>query len=66
MNDSLLQSILKSKSEDISDIFDAALKRYKELFPEWDITVISVVKTKNRNDQLDEIIALLNKMKQPG
>ena len=55
--------INQANSNEITEIIDAALRRYNELFPQWETTVISTEKCRDRNEQIDRTIALLQRLK---
>lgn len=57
----LLEKIKHADSDDMNDILLAVLARYRELFPEWEISTVSIEKKGDRNQQLDSIIELLKK-----
>ena len=59
----LLERIKAAKSEEINDLVVAVLARYRELFPDWDINIISIERKDNKNEQLDAIIAMIEKLK---
>lgn len=59
----LLERIKTAKSEEINDLVTAVLARYRELFPDWDISIVSIEKNGDRNEQLDSIITLIEKLK---
>ena len=59
----LIERIKTSDSDEIELIMQAVLVRYRELFPEWDVNVISLEKTMDRNAQLDQMIALIERLK---
>ena len=59
----LIKEIENANSEEIISILNAALSRYSVLFPDWEISTISVSKSEDRNEQLDRMITLLEKMK---
>ena len=59
----LLERIKAAKSEEINDLVVAVLARYRELFPDWDINIISIERKDNKNEQLDSIIAMIEKLK---
>lgn len=42
----------------------AVIKRYSELFPDWEISFVTVPKTDDRNEQLDRVIRFIENMKQ--
>ena len=60
----LLEKIKRLESEEIQDALDAFLARYRELYPDWDVSIVSLEKTKAKNEQLDDMIALLKSMKE--
>ena len=60
----LLDKIKRLEPEEIQDILDALLTRYRELYPDWDVNIVSLEKRKIKNEQLDEMIALLESMKE--
>ncbi len=47
-------------------ILKTVIKRYSQLFPDWDVSVITIDKEKNINEQIDRIVKILNNMKQSG
>ena len=47
----------------LSKLLKAVLKRYEELFPDWEISTISVEKCSDINEQLDRMITMLEQMK---
>lgn len=59
----IIQAISQARDHEIQEMMTALLKRYKELFPNWEVSVISVEKTGDRNKQIDETIQLLEKLK---
>lgn len=59
----LLIRIAQADEVEIEKLLEAVLHRYGELFPEWEISTISLQKNDDRNAQLDRIIALLQAMK---
>ncbi len=55
--------IKNAKPEELEDILKAVLARYGQVYPDWEVTVISLEKAEDRTEQLDRIIAMLEKMK---
>ncbi len=64
MKTDILPMILAADAESMDAILKAVIDRYLQIYPDWEISVITVEKTQNRNEQLDRMIAILNKMKQ--
>ena len=59
----MIPYIKNAKPEEMEAIMQAVLARYRELYPDWEILFLSLDKKDNKNDQIDNIIALLNKIK---
>ena len=51
------------EKNEIGDVLDAVLFRYRELYPQWDISLITVDKREDKNEQLDAVIQMLQNMK---
>ena len=59
----LIEKIEQADEEEIAILLKAVLERYAELFPDWEVSTVSVQKSFDRNAQLDRMIAVLQKMK---
>lgn len=59
----LLADIAVANEREIEALLQAVLKRYAVLFPDWEMGTISLQKSIDRNDQLDQIISMLENMK---
>ena len=59
----LIEEIAKADGGEIERLLKAVLQRYAVLFPECEISIISLPKSSDRNEELDRIIAMLEKMK---
>ena len=44
---------------EIGEVVDAVLRRYSDLFPDWEIATVSINKKEDREEQLNNIIRLL-------
>ena len=60
----LIAAIEQTDVGQIGDILNTVLRRYGELFPEWEISIISVKKNEDRDDQIDQIIQMLLRLKE--
>lgn len=60
---SLVEEISRVDESQIDKLLTAVLQRYAVLFPDWEVNTISLEKSIDRNEQLDRIIAALQKMK---
>lgn len=59
----LYAAIQQADSVEIESLLELVLRRYGELFPDWEISTVSVEKSADRNEQLDRMIAMLQGMK---
>lgn len=55
--------IEQANAVEITELLDAVLLRYQALFPEWEISTVSVEKVGDRNEQIDRIIRSLQNMR---
>ena len=55
--------IEQASADDLEKLLDAVLRRYAELYPDWELNVFSVQKSVDENEQLDKMIELLNNLK---
>ena len=60
----LTDTIAQADNVELDGILKAIVQRYTALFPDWELCVISLEKTSDRNEQLDRMIAMLQKMKE--
>ena len=56
--------IKTAEPEELEDILKALLERYRAVYPEWDVSVVSLEREADKNEQLDRMIQLLEKMKE--
>ena len=59
----IIEEIEKANADAIEDLLKAVLARYRVLYPDWEVSTVSVLKSEDRNEQLDRIIEMLEKMK---
>ena len=59
----IIEEIQKANADAIEDLLKAVLARYRVLYPDWEVSTVSVLKSEDRNEQLDRIIEMLEKMK---
>ena len=64
MLDDIIAEILQVGHYEIAELLKVVVNRYRELFPDWDISIISCYKEVDRNEQLDNMIAILEGMKE--
>lgn len=60
----ILKKIKQAEAGEIGDIFLAALLRYRELYPGWDIQAISIDKAEDRSQQLDRMAEMIERMRE--
>ena len=61
----LLAGIAQANETEISDLLQAVIRRYAQLFPQWELGTISIEKSGDRNAQIDQMILVLQSMKNP-
>ena len=59
----ILSEIAQANENEMNELLKAILRRYAVLCPNREVSVISLPKEENRNEQLDMIISVLQKMK---
>ena len=59
----LVQEIAKADEVEIEILLKAVLQRYTVLFPDWELSTISLQKSFDKNEQIDRIIEMLQNMK---
>ena len=59
----LTEEIAKANGEEMDQILKAVLSRYSVLYPDWELCTVSILKSEDRNEQLDRMIAMLERMK---
>lgn len=59
----LVEEIARADWIEIDLLLSAVLKRYAELFPDGEVSTISLQKSSDRNEQIDRVIETLQKIK---
>ena len=59
-----LSVIASADGWQIEKLLDAVLCRYAELYPDWEVTTISFCKNRDKNEQIDGIIRVLQAIKE--
>ena len=60
----MIEAIQNAKPEEMDEILQAVRIRYRELFPQWELMILSVDRKEDRNQQLDTMIGFLQNLKQ--
>ena len=60
----LIERIMQANECEITELLEAVKERYSQLFPDWDINIISLEKSRDQNEQIDRMIAVLENMRQ--
>ena len=55
----LIRLVSDATAEEMNDLYFAVKKRYGELFPDWEIIMISLEKCRDHNAQIDNMILKL-------
>ncbi len=64
MDHETVNRILNADATDLEAIVRAVETRYCQLFPNWEVSFVSLEKGKDRSQQLERIIELLMQMKE--
>ena len=59
----LAEEIAHADEQEIEQLLKAVLQRYTVLFPDYEVSTVSLQKSSDRNGQIDRMIASLQKMK---
>lgn len=60
----LIEEIKKADGEEVELLLKALLQRYAALNPDWELGVFSIKKAMARNKQIDDMIRILQNMKE--
>ena len=58
----MLDKIRKADPEELDQLLAAVHARYREVHPDWDITIISLNKRENRDWQIEKIKEFLDNL----
>ena len=58
-----LEMIQNAGPDEMSDLILAVQMRYNELFPDWELSFYTLERNKDKNEQLDAMITLIEKLK---
>ena len=58
-----IERIEKASGEELDKILKAVCSRYRILYPNWELWTVSFSKSEDRNEQLDKMIQMLQRMK---
>ena len=56
----LINEINNTDRSNINDVLNAAINRYRQLYPDWEISLISIEKESDRDYEIEKMIELLN------
>ena len=59
----LIEEIEKANGKEMDKILKAVLSRFFVLYPDWELCTVSILKSEDRDEQLDRMITVLEKMK---
>lgn len=60
----LIAAIEQVDEGQIGDVLNAVLRRYKDLFPEWEVSTVSVKKNEDREEQINQMVQMLLRLKE--
>lgn len=58
-----LKRIQKATATECEAVLKAVLRRYPEVFPDWEVFVFAIEKTQERDGQIDQAIRLLESIR---
>ena len=64
MEAKMLEEIREADGCEVEELLKAFVQRYAVLYPDWELGVISLKKTMDRNEQLDGMIRILQGLKE--
>ncbi len=64
MEAKMLEEIGEADGCEVEELLKALIQRYAVLYPDWELGVISLKKTMDRNEQLDGMIRILQGLKE--
>ena len=56
----LINEINNTDRSNINDVLNAAINRYRQLYPDWEISLISIEKESDRDSEIEKMNELLN------
>ena len=59
----ILKAIADLPAPDVDRALEALLDRYRKLYPQWEIHLLSISRLEDRNAQIDRLIDFLKTMK---
>lgn len=59
----IIEEIGKAGEQEIPAILDSVLLRYTQLYPQWSVSIVTIEKCEDRNEQINRMITFLKKMK---
>ena len=58
-----IKEIEKASGEEMDQILKSVRSRYRVLYPDCELWTVSILKSEDRNEQLDKMIRMLQRMK---
>ena len=59
----LVEEIAQADEMEIESLLDAVVQRYAQLYPDWEISTISLEKSTDPKEQIEKMIAMLEEIK---
>lgn len=61
--EAIVERITRASPTETEHLLKAVQNRYHALYPDWELYILSLEKSADRNEQLDRIIHMLQNMK---
>ena len=59
----IISTLMEMDSNQLEQILEALKQRHAQLYPDWEIHIMSINKNTDRSMQIDRVVALLNGLK---
>ena len=60
---SILEQVQQATPDEVSDILMDLVKRFGQIFPGWQLHIMLIEEARDKNEQIDAAIALMEKLK---
>ena len=58
-----LQKIANANPDEAERYLNAIIKRYSALYPDWNLTLVSLQKSGDENEQIDRMISVMDHLR---
>lgn len=58
--------VARASRDEIREMLNCVLKRYSELYPQWELSVITMDRRENPDEQISRMIEFLRRLRRTG